>query len=160
MPDPTIDTRVAEALIDTRRYPARPVLGVGALVFERGRILLVERGREPLKGYWSLPGGVVETGETLESAVRREVLEETGLQVEVSTLIEVFERIMRDKAGRAEYHYVLMDYVCRVVGGDLCAADDASGVAWFGPEEISRVKITEGTPGVIAKGFAWSRDHA
>ncbi len=129
------------------------MLGVGALIFDGGRILLVERGREPLKDYWSLPGGAVETGERLEAAIRREVLEETGLEVEVSGLLEVFERIMLDDAGKPEYHYVLMDYVCRIVGGNLCAADDAGKVGWFTADEIANLKITEGTPGVIAKGF-------
>ena len=140
------------------------MLGVGALIIENerenGRILLVERGREPLKDYWSLPGGVVEAGERLEFAVRREVREETGLEVEVLHLLEVFERIMfeqimKDEDGRVEYHFVLMDYVCRPVGGTLCAADDASAVRWFGPEEIDGLKITAGTPAVIAKAFRW-----
>jgi ADP-ribose pyrophosphatase YjhB (NUDIX family) len=142
------------------------VLGVGALIIENerenGRILLVERGREPLKDYWSLPGGVVEAGERLEFAVRREVREETGLEVEVLHLLEVFERIMfeqimKDEDGRVEYHFVLMDYVCRPVGGTLCAADDASAVRWFAPEEIAGLKITEGTPEVISKAFSWVR---
>lgn len=128
--------------------------GVGALIVEKGRILLVERGREPLKGYWSLPGGCVETGERLEAALRREVREETGLEVEVLCLLEIFERIMLDDAGRPEYHYVLMDYLCRPAGGSLCAADDACKVAWFAPEEIEGLLITEGTPAVIAKAFA------
>jgi ADP-ribose pyrophosphatase YjhB (NUDIX family) len=131
------------------------VLGVGALIVADGRILLVERGGEPLKGFWSLPGGVVETGERLEDAMRREVREETGLEVEVVCLLEVFERIMLDGAGRAEYHYVLMDYLCRPAGGTLCAADDASRVEWFTPGEIGGLRITEGTPAVIAKAFAW-----
>jgi ADP-ribose pyrophosphatase YjhB (NUDIX family) len=135
------------------------VLGVGALIIDSGRILLVERGREPLKDYWSLPGGVVETGERLEYAVRREVREETGLEVEVLHLLEVFERIMEDAGGRAEYHFVLMDYICRPSGGTLCAADDASAVRWFAPEEIAGLKITEGTPEFIARAFAWVRGH-
>jgi len=126
---------------------------VGALIIEAGRILLVERGKEPLKGRWSLPGGLVETGELLEDALRREVREETGLEVEILGLVEVFERIMRDAAGVAEYHFVLMDYVCRPAGGDLCAADDASRVEWFTQEEIGGLRITEGTPAVIAKAF-------
>ena len=138
---------------DSRQYPPRPVLGVGALIVEGPRILLVERGHEPLKGYWSLPGGAVETGERLEDAMRREVREETGLEVSVVCLLEVFERIMHDDAGRPEYHYVLMDYLCHPAGGTLAAADDASRVAWFTEEEIGGLKITEGTPAVIEKAF-------
>jgi ADP-ribose pyrophosphatase YjhB (NUDIX family) len=114
---------------------------------------LVERGHEPLKDWWSLPGGVVETGEFLEAALRREVREETGLEVEIVCLLEVFERIMHDAAGAAEYHYVLMDYLCRPAGGELCAADDASRVAWVTAAELGDLKITEGTPAVITKAF-------
>jgi ADP-ribose pyrophosphatase YjhB (NUDIX family) len=135
------------------------VLGVGALIVRDGRILLVERGGEPLRGYWSLPGGAVETGERLEDAMRREVREETGLEVEVVCLLEIFERIMRDESGRAEYHYVLMDYLCRCPNGTACAADDANGVGWFAPDELAGLRITEGTPAVIEKAFAWLREN-
>ena len=140
---------------DSRRYPARPVPGVGALIIESDRILLVERGREPLQGYWSLPGGAIETGETLEIALRREIREETGLEVAVVHLVEVFERIMTDADGRAEYHYLLIDYICRPTGGVLQAADDASRAEWFTQDQVAGLKITEGTPRVIAKAFDW-----
>jgi 8-oxo-dGTP diphosphatase len=139
----------------SRRYPPRPVLGVGALILAEGKILLVERGREPLKGYWSLPGGAVETGELLEDAMRREVREETGIEVEVLCLLEIFERIMHDAKGNTEYHFVLMDYLCRPAGGTLAAADDASRVEWFTESELAGLKITDGTPAVIAKAFRW-----
>jgi 8-oxo-dGTP diphosphatase len=132
---------------------------VGALIIEGDRILLVERGREPLKGWWSLPGGVVETGELLEDALRREVREETGLEVDRLLLVEVFERIMRDATGAAEYHFVLMDYACRPAGGVLCAADDASRVAWFTEPDLANLRITEGTPAVIAKAFQRMREN-
>ncbi len=138
---------------DNRRYPKRPVLGVGALIFNRGRILLVERGKEPLKGYWSLPGGVLETGETLEEGMIREVREETGLEVKPVKVIEIFERIIRDAQGAAEYHYVLIDYICRVKGGSLRAADDASRVAWVPRGKLCMYEITAGTLPVIEKGF-------
>lgn len=131
------------------------MLGVGALIIEDGRILLVERGGEPLRGYWSLPGGAVETGESLEAALRREVHEETGLQIREPYLIEVFERLMHDAENRCEYHYVLLDYVCRVASGEARASDDAAKVGWFRPDEIPGLLVTEGTPGVIAKAFAW-----
>src|SRR5579862_1497499 len=100
-----------------RRYPERPILAVGALIFQDNRILLVERGQEPLRGYWSLPGGAVESGELLETALLREVLEETGLIVRCDGLHEIFERITPDGDGRAEFHYVIVDYLCHPVGG-------------------------------------------
>jgi 8-oxo-dGTP diphosphatase len=141
-----------------RRYPKHPLLGVGALIFKRsgrrGPILLVERGREPLKGYWSLPGGLVEPGEKLEEAVRREIQEETGLRVGPVRLFEIFERIMRDASGRAEYHYVLADYVCKVTGGELQAGDDVSRVEWARRSQLDQYRLTEGTREVIERAFA------
>src|SRR5580700_2185563 len=140
-------------LFDNRRYPQRPILGVGALIFDEDKILLVERGKEPLKGYWSLPGGVLETGETLHEGVVREVREETGLEVEPLKMLEIFERIIRDSQGAAEYHYVLIDYICRVTGGSLRAADDASRAAWVPRRQLPAYRITTGTLPVIEKGF-------
>ena len=120
-------------------------------------MLLVERGREPLKGYWSLPGGVLETGETLEDGLRREVREETGLEVKVSRLFEVFERIMPDEKGRSEYHYVLLDYLCRASGGALAAGDDVSRVEWVDERSLEKYRITEGTVAVIRRAFRATR---
>jgi ADP-ribose pyrophosphatase YjhB (NUDIX family) len=114
---------------------------------------MVERGREPLKGFWSLPGGCVETGETLVEAVAREMLEETGLVVEPIFIVEVFERINRDAEGRVEYHYVLVDYLCRVTGGTLAAQDDASRADWLPLASLGEYRITEGTVPVIEKAF-------
>jgi len=140
-----------------RRYPKHPLLGVGALIFtragRRGPILLVERGGKPLKGYWSLPGGLVEPGEQLEDAVRREVKEETGLEIQPMRLFEIFQRIMRDEQGRVEYHYVLADYVCKVVGGNLRAGDDVSRAQWARRSELERYRLTEGTLEVIERAF-------
>ncbi len=127
---------------------------MGALIFEEGRILLAERGKEPLKGWWSLPGGIVETGEKLEDAMRREVREETGLEVEVMSMFEIFERMIPDDAGRTEYHYVLIDYLCKVVGGTLEAASDVSGAAWVSRSELGNYRLTEGTTAVVERAFA------
>lgn len=138
----------------SRRYPKHPLLGVGALIFRRGTILLVERGRSPLKGYWSLPGGLVEPGERLEAAVERELLEETGLRVKCVRQFEVFERIMRDARGRAEYHYVLVDYLCKVVGGELLAGDDVAVARWTPLAALASLKMTEGTLDVIERAYS------
>lgn len=131
---------------------------MGALIIDSDRILLVERGRQPLQGWWSLPGGVLEVGERIEFALRREVREETGLEVEVHCLLELFERIMPDAEGKPEYHYVLADYVCTPAGGQLLAADDASKAEWVRECDLGNYKITDGTPEVIAKAFAWLRE--
>jgi 8-oxo-dGTP diphosphatase len=140
-----------------RRYPARPLLGVGAVVFDAGRVLLIERGKEPLKGWWTLPGGLVETGERLECAVRREVLEETGLTVRPVDVAAVFERIMPDAEGRTEFHYVIVDYLCDLVSGDLRAASDVASAAWVPLNELGVLKMAPGTPPVIERGLALAR---
>lgn len=120
---------------------------------ERLEVLLVERGKEPLKGFWSLPGGILEIGEKLTDGIRREVREETGLEIEVLSVFEVFERIMPDSRGRAEYHYVLIDYLCRVAGGSLRAGSDVSAAAWVGREQLRDYRITEGTLDVVERAF-------
>lgn len=144
---------------DDRRYPKHPLIGVGALIFDRGRILMAQRGKEPLKGWWSLPGGLLEIGESLADAVRREVREETGLEVRPAGVLEIFERIMRDAAGAPEYHYVLIDYVCRITGGALQAGDDVCAVRWAARPELAALPITEGTLEVIEKGFRERRRY-
>jgi len=116
---------------------------------EAGRILLVERGKAPLEGYWSLPGGAVESGERLEEALRREVAEETGLDVSVDVIATVFERILSDEAGACEYHYVLIDFFCTVQGGELRAGTDARSAAWVDLSDLRSVPLTAGTLEVI-----------
>jgi 8-oxo-dGTP diphosphatase len=144
----------ATSSTDDRRYPARPIVGVGAVIVDGNRVLLIERAQEPQKGSWSLPGGAVETGERLEEAVRREVLEETGLAVEPVSIVEVFERIIPDQEGRTEYHYVLIDYLCRVTGGELKAASDAAQAHWVPRGELASCELPEGTLEVIEKALA------
>jgi ADP-ribose pyrophosphatase YjhB (NUDIX family) len=144
---------------DDRRYPKRPLVGVGALLFQRDRILMAQRGKEPLKGWWSLPGGALELGESLADGVKREVLEETGLEIRPLGVLEIFERIMRDASGAPEYHYVLIDYVCRITGGELCAGDDVCAVEWVRRRDLADLRITEGTLAVIEKGFRERRRY-
>jgi 8-oxo-dGTP diphosphatase len=112
-----------------REFPIAPLVGVGAVIVHEGRVLLVQRGREPMKGRWTIPGGLVEIGESLHEAVVRETREETGLEVEPIELVELLDRIHREE-GRVRYHYVIADYLCRLVGGTLAAADDAAAVRW------------------------------
>lgn len=144
-----------------RPYPERPVVGVGAVVLDGPRVLLIKRGNPPLKGQWSLPGGGVETGETLEQAVAREVLEETGLTIEVGPIVEVLDRISRDADGRVEHHFVLVDFVCRPReprGGDVRGGTDAEDAAWVALADLARYEVAPVTISVIQKaasrGFA------
>ncbi len=123
------------------------------MIIDRDRILLVQRGKQPLKGWWSLPGGVVEAGEQLADALKREVREETGLEAEPLLVVEIFERIMRDKEGKAEYHYVLVDYLCKAKG-DPKPGDDAAAVEWVRRKDLGERKVTEGTFQVIEVAFA------
>lgn len=147
------------AASDSRQYPARPLLGVGALIFDGPRILLVERGKPPLVGYWSLPGGLVETGERLEDALAREVFEETGLHVTADSIATVFERIMPDASGSCEYHYVLIDFYCSVVGGNLRPGDDSKRTEWFQLDALDNLRLTAGTLDVIRACCARAATH-
>jgi 8-oxo-dGTP diphosphatase len=133
----------------SRRYPARPLLGVGALLFDQQRVLLIERGRPPLDGLWSLPGGLVEAGERLEDAIVREVFEETGLHVTAGPIATVFERLIPDETGRCEYHYVLVDFYCTIVSGTPRPGDDSRAVAWFDIGSLDSLALTAGTREVI-----------
>jgi ADP-ribose pyrophosphatase YjhB (NUDIX family) len=140
-----------------RQYPPHPLLGVGAIIFEGDTVLLVERAGAPLKGWWSIPGGLLETGEKLEDALRREVLEETALTVEILFRFDIFERIMRDAEGRAEYHYVLVDYICRAAGGELRPGDDVSRVEWVPCARLRDYKVTAGTIEAVERAFTHAR---
>jgi len=139
-----------------RRYPDRPIVSVGAVVIDAQRVLLVKRGQEPLKGRWSLPGGVVEAGEELHVAVVREVREETGLTVQVGDVVEVLDRITRDADGRIEFHYVIIDYLCEVAGGSLACASDADDAQWVDRAELAGYDLTTKVAEVIARAFALS----
>lgn len=136
-----------------RAYPSQPVAGVGAIVLQQDAVLLVRRGNEPQKGLWSVPGGALELGESLQQGVQREVLEETGLEVRVLEFVEVLERIMTDDSGAVEYHYVLLDYLCEPVGGALSAGDDAAEAVWVSRADLSARSLTPGLEAVIEKAF-------
>jgi 8-oxo-dGTP diphosphatase len=137
-----------------REFPEVPLVGVGAIIIEGGRVVLVKRAHPPLQAEWSIPGGVLEVGELVREAAVREAREETGLIVEPSELLGVYDRVLRDSEKRVQYHYVLIDFLCRRVAGDLAAASDAAEVRWFTREELPRLKLAEDTVDVIAKGFA------
>ncbi len=137
----------------SREYPSHPVVGVGAIILDGNRVLLIRRANAPLKGVWSIPGGRLDLGETLTEGLRREIREETGLRIEIVDQVEVFERIMRDGDDRVQYHYVLIDYLCEPAGGVLRAADDADDARWVEQDEMAELTMTEGTPAVINKAF-------
>jgi 8-oxo-dGTP diphosphatase len=141
-----------------REYPDHPVVGVGAVVVSGKRVLLIRRGREPLKGQWSIPGGMVELGESLIGAMRREVKEETGLKVEPLKVVSVFDRIQANRA-RVQYHYVIIDYVCRRKGGRLKAGSDALDARWVNRQDLARYHLSPKVEEVIAEALHFSEQR-
>ena len=136
-----------------REYPETPLVGVGAIIIDRDRVALVKRGRAPLAGQWSIPGGLLEIGETLRACAEREVREETGLTVVIGELLGVFDRVVPDADGHIQYHYVLIDFLCRRTTGDLSPADDAEDARWFRREELPALNLAPETLKVILTGF-------
>jgi 8-oxo-dGTP diphosphatase len=136
-----------------REFPELPLVGVGAIIIENSRVLLVKRAHPPLQAQWSIPGGVLEVGELVREAAIREACEETGLIVEPGELLGVYDRVLRNAEQRVQYHYVLIDFLCRRVGGELQAADDATEVRWYTREELPALNLAEDTLDVIKKGF-------
>ena len=143
---------------DSRQYPERPIVGVGAVIVEAGKVVLVKRRYEPLAGRWSLPGGTLEVGETLETGVAREMREETGLDVEVGPMIEVFDRIILDAERRVRYHFVLVDYVCWPVGGELQAGSDVDRAILVDPASLDAYDVTAKAQAVIARALELDRE--
>lgn len=138
-------------------YPERPVVGVGGVVLIDGRAVLIRRANEPRKGEWSIPGGRLERGETMAEGVRRELREEIGLDVEVGSLIEAFERIYRTPEGRVRFHFVILDYLCRAHSGAPVAGGDALEVALAAEDDLERFSLSESVLRVLGKAFAMSR---
>jgi 8-oxo-dGTP diphosphatase len=142
-------------IVTAREYPERPIVGVGAVIIDAAtsRVVLVRRGSPPLQGEWSLPGGAVELGETLRAAAEREALEETGLNVKAGEVLEVLDRIIPGEGGAVQYHYVLIDFLCRCQGGELRAGGDADDVAWASEIELAEFKLEKIAVSVIKKAF-------
>ena len=159
-------------MADRREYPNQPVVGVGGVVISDGRAALIRRGSEPLKGEWSIPGGTLEVGETLVEGVQRELREETGLEVRVLELIEVFERIFEDTpdlqatpggaaaSRRPRYHFVIVDYLCEAVSGAPRPGSDVTDLAWAREDELARYNLTPAATRVLKKAFAMARARA
>jgi ADP-ribose pyrophosphatase YjhB (NUDIX family) len=141
----------------TRQYPDRPYVGVGAVIVEDGRVLIVKRKYEPLAGQWSIPGGAVEVGETLAASIEREMLEETGLAIEVGPVIEVFDRITRDEQGNVLYHFVLVDYLCWPAGGELKPGSDVADARFVAPDDLGPYQLTMKATEVIARALELDR---
>lgn len=136
-----------------REYPKHPLIGVGAIIVKDGKVVLVKRGHPPLAGEWSVPGGVLEVGETMREGIVREAHEETGLIVEPLDLLGVFDRMMRDDKGEVLYHYVLVDFLCRATGGNLCAGGDAEDARWHTLKEVAELPLPKDTAEVIRMGL-------
>jgi 8-oxo-dGTP diphosphatase len=145
----------------SREYPERPVVGVGGVIIDNGRALLIRRGSEPLRGQWSIPGGTLELGESLQEGVARELREETGLEVRVLELIEVFDRIFPDERLQVSeqkrgprFHFVIVDYLCERIGGEPLAGSDVTDVAFATEDELNKYSLTETATRVLKRAFA------
>lgn len=134
-----------------REYPESPLVGVGAVIVDQGRVVVIKRGSAPLLGEWSIPGGMLELGETARQAVEREALEETSLGVESTELLGVFDRIVRDEGGKVRFHYLLVDFLCRPVSGTLCAGHDAAEAHWMTLEEVRNIPMADITKALLVK---------
>src|ERR1700687_4632616 len=151
-------------MASSREYPERPMVGVGGVVIEDGRALLIRRGSEPLRGEWSIPGGTLELGETLEQGVARELLEETGITVRVIQLIEVFDRIYAEDGtiaaqpeAKPRFHFVIVDYLCERIRGERRAGSDVTDVAFAREEELAKFNLTETATRILKTAFAMDR---
>jgi 8-oxo-dGTP diphosphatase len=142
-----------------RRYPSKPVLSVAGVVMAGDQVLLVKRGRAPAKGIWSIPGGAVETGETLHEALVREIMEETGVEIQVGPLVEIVERILPDEEGRVEYHYVILDYLCFAYPQAPRAGSDAAEAVWVPFEDLSQAGLTPDTEAVVRRARDLKPSH-
>ena len=140
------------ARMTKREFPDRPIVGVGGVVIHRNRVLLIRRGGEPMKGQWSIPGGMLELGEELAEGARRELKEETGLEVEPLEVLDVFDRIMRT-GRRVRYHYVIIDYACRLTRGRLKPASDVLEACWARLEDLPKYHLTDKAISVVLKAF-------
>ena len=134
-----------------REYPSQPVVGVGAVIIKDGKILLVKRGNEPNKYMWSIPGGIVKVGETLAEALKREVAEEVGLEIEVGDVACVSEEIFRDEDNKIRFHYVIIDFFAEVVGGELKADSDALDAGWVPLDDIYSLEVVDFVKRLINK---------
>jgi 8-oxo-dGTP diphosphatase len=141
----------------SREYPDRPFVGVGAVVLDGDRVLLVRRGGQPSSGKWSLPGGLVEVGETTHHATEREVMEECGIRIRLAGIAGVLDRVVRDADGRVRYHYVLVDYLAYPEDGTLCAGSDAADARWVPVADVAGYDVTDGLVEMIERALALSR---
>lgn len=145
---------------EKRTYPERPIVAVGGVVIHESRVLLIRRGKPPLEGRWSIPGGLLEVGETIAQGIERELREETGVKVRVADLIEICEKVLRDEENEPQYHFVILDYVCEFVEGTAKAGGDAADVVWASEQQLESLELTEAASRVIGKAFAAVRGRA
>jgi ADP-ribose pyrophosphatase YjhB (NUDIX family) len=147
-------------MAEGREYPERPVVAVGGVVISEARALLIRRGQPPLEGRWSIPGGILELGETIAEGIARELFEETGLRVHALDLLDVYEKLLRDAGDRARYHFVILDYLCELQEGTARAGSDVTEVAWVREEDLKQFQLTGAAARVVRKAFAMARERS